>query len=166
MWKPTELNVMGHHLYEKINNRLSHVHSSAIICSLLISYSLQCSSSERSLVPHSHTSALAFLGLWQNSPSSPTRQAGLHRSFLESTLFRTFPVETQHCSKTSFEGSGGSRGHTSTPQSNAVRRGKAAKSPVFLYTALELPPQRQGELTSWSTVTWWCQDPPKPCIPS
>lgn len=126
---------MGHHLYPKINNSLSHVHSSAITFYLLISYSLQCSSSEGSLVPHSHTSApaLAFLPFDETPSSRPYRQVGLHQSFLESRLFHTFSVQTQCCSKRGLRALGGAGvGHISTPSTKLCTEARQLKVLHFL----------------------------------
>lgn len=133
MQLPTELNILGHHLYGKINNSFSRVHSSETTFSLLISYFLQYSSSEGSLVPHNHTSALSLVFLTFDETPAPTGRLGLI-SFLESKLFNTFPVHTQCWSK--------------------MRLEEGSRCGTHVYPALQCHAQRQG---SWKLcVSLFC----------
>lgn len=142
MQLPTELNILGHHLYGKINNSFSRVHSSEATFSLLISYFLQYNTALRGLLS---PIIIPQLSPWCSWPSMKLQhlQAGWASSVFWSPNFLIHSLSIPNA-----EAKWGLRrvagvGHMSTLHYNAMHRGKAAESSVFLYFVLELPPQRQ-----------------------
>lgn len=151
---PTELNIMGHHLYGKINNSFLHVHLSETTFSLLISYSLQCSRSEGSLVPHSHSPALSlvFLTFNKTPPSSPYRQVGLHQ-FSGAQTFSYIPCPDPMLQQNEVWGPWEKLGWATHPPCITMLCTEARQLKVLCFFILSWNclHRGKGELTGWST---------------
>lgn len=103
--------------------------------------------------PQSHLSSLlGILDLQQSSPIQPLQAGGALSVSWSPSFFKHSLSILNAAAKWGLRALGGAGvGQTSVPQGSAVHRGKAAESSVLLHIALELPPQRQGDLTGWST---------------
>lgn len=96
--------------------------------------------------PQSQSSSLlGILDLQQNSPIQPLQAGWASSVFWSPNLFIHSLSRPNAAAKWGLRALGEAGvGHTSTLHHNAVYRGKAAESSVFLYIVLELSPQRQG----------------------
>lgn len=129
----------------------------AILCNhlyRLICYFPQCSSSKASLPPALTPQPSPWCSdLRQNRPFQHL-WAGLTASRISCTPnFSCLPCLDPRLQKHKVWGFGGGAlmGHVATPWRDATYRCEAARSCVFLDIALIVPPQRQSELTGWST---------------
>lgn len=99
------------------------------------------------LSPQSHlNSLLGIFDLRWSSPIQPLQSGGASSVFWSPSFFIHSLSRPNAAAKQGLRALGGAWvGQTSIPQGKTVYRGKAAESSVFLYIALELPPQRQED---------------------